>query len=73
MMLSLVSQSMGVGFVNETARWRCPESVVILNVTDLKMPLLLSLVWRNDNSSALLKRLVEVVGSLLETRVARGR
>jgi len=42
--LSLVSHSMGVGFVNGTARWRCPERVVILSVVDLKMPLPLALV-----------------------------
>jgi DNA-binding transcriptional LysR family regulator len=27
--LSLVSHGMGVGWVNGTARWRCPEGVVI--------------------------------------------
>jgi DNA-binding transcriptional LysR family regulator len=29
--LSLVSHGMGVGWVNGTARWRCPEGVVILS------------------------------------------
>jgi DNA-binding transcriptional LysR family regulator len=52
--LSLVSHGLGVGFVNGTARWRCPERVVILSVTDLKMPLPLALVWRKDNGSPLL-------------------
>jgi len=27
--LSLVSQGMGVGWVNGAARWRCPEGAVI--------------------------------------------
>jgi hypothetical protein len=30
--LTLVAQGMGVGFVVETARWRCPEGVAILKV-----------------------------------------
>src|SRR5258706_5933178 len=51
--LSLVSHEMGVGFVNGTARWRCPEGVVILPVIDLHMPLPLALVWRKDNTSPL--------------------
>ena len=37
--LSLISHGMGVGWVNGTARWRCPESVVIMSVVDLDMPL----------------------------------
>ena len=66
--LSLVSQGMGVGFVNGTARWRCPESVVILSVTDLTMPLPLALVWRKDNTSALLARFVADVRLLPDVR-----
>jgi len=62
--LSLVSHGMGVGWVNGTARWRCPESVVIVSVVDLDMPLPLALVWRKDNSSPLLKRFVDDVRSL---------
>jgi len=42
---------MGVGWVNGTARWRCPEGVVIISITDLDMPLPLALVWRRDNTS----------------------
>jgi DNA-binding transcriptional LysR family regulator len=56
--MSLVSHGMGVGFVNETARWRCPERVVVLSITDLNMPLPLALVWRKDNASPLLARFV---------------
>jgi DNA-binding transcriptional LysR family regulator len=62
--LSLVSHGMGVGWVNGTARWRCPESVAILSVADLNMPLPLALVWRKDNTSPLLQRFVEDVRSL---------
>jgi DNA-binding transcriptional LysR family regulator len=51
--LSLVSHGIGVG-VNGTARGRCPERVVILSVSDLNMPLPLSLIWRKDSTSPLL-------------------
>jgi DNA-binding transcriptional LysR family regulator len=56
--LSLVSQGMGVGWVSGNTRWRCPEGAVILPISDLDMPLPLSLVWRRDNSSPLLARFV---------------
>jgi DNA-binding transcriptional LysR family regulator len=64
--LSLVSHGMGVGWVNGTARWRCPEGVVILSVADLDMPLPLALAWRKDNSSPLLKRFVDDVRQIPE-------
>jgi DNA-binding transcriptional LysR family regulator len=66
--LSLVSHGMGVGWVNGTARWRCPESVVIVSVVDLDMPLPLALVWRKDNTSPLLKNFVDDVRSLPDVR-----
>ncbi len=66
--LSLVSHGMGVGWVNGTARWRCPARVVILSVKDLKMPLPLALVWRKNNSSPLLARFVSDVRLLPEVR-----
>jgi len=66
--LSLSSHGMGVGWVNGTARWRCPESVVIVSVVDLDMPLPLALVWKKDNSSPLVKRFVDDVRSLQEVR-----
>ena len=56
---------MGVGFVVETARWRCPDGVAILKVTDLKLSLPLALVWRKDNLSPLLSRLSPMSGPWL--------
>jgi DNA-binding transcriptional LysR family regulator len=56
--LSLVSTGLGVGWVLGTARWRCPESVVILSVVDLNMPLTLALAWRRDNASPLLENFI---------------
>jgi hypothetical protein len=59
---------MGVGWVLAIARWRCPESVVILPVVDLKLPLTLALVWRKDNTSALLANFIADVRCLPEVR-----
>ena len=66
--LSLVSHGMGVGWVNGTARWRCPEGVVILSVVDLDMPLPLALVWRRDNTSPLLANFIAEVQRLPDVR-----
>jgi DNA-binding transcriptional LysR family regulator len=68
--MTLVSQGMGVGFVIETARWRCPDHVAILQVSDLKLPLPLALVWRRDNLSPLLSSYVEAVRKLSNVRSA---
>jgi DNA-binding transcriptional LysR family regulator len=67
--LSLVSHGMGVGWANGTARWRCPDSVVILSVVDLNMPLPLALVWRRDNTSPLLANFIDEVRRLSDVRV----
>ena len=56
--LSLVSHGMGVGWINETARWRRPERVIIVRVSDLDIPLPMVLVWRKDNSSPLLANFI---------------
>jgi DNA-binding transcriptional LysR family regulator len=71
--LSLVSHGMGVGFTNETARGRCPKSVTILSISDLKMPLPLALVWRKDNLSPLLARFVSDVRFLPEVQALAKR
>lgn len=66
--LSLVSSGLGVGWVLGTARWRCPETVVVLPVIDLKMPLTLALAWRRDNTSPLLANFVGDVRRLPDVR-----
>jgi len=66
--LSLVSHGMGVGWVNGTARWRCPEGVVIVSIADLDMPLPLALTWRRDNTSPLLVNFIAEVRSLPEVK-----
>ena len=69
--LSLVSCGLGVAFVSSATRWRCPESVVLLPVADLKLPLPFALIWRKDNSSPLLAKLVADVRSLPEVRASK--
>ncbi len=68
--LSLVSSGLGVGWVLATARWRCPETVVVLPVADLNMPLSLALAWRRDNTSPLLANFVDDVRRLPDVRAA---
>jgi DNA-binding transcriptional LysR family regulator len=67
--LSLVSTGRGVGLVLATARWRCPESVVILPVVDLNVPLTLALAWRKDNTSRLLANFIAEVRRSGATRL----
>src|SRR5581483_6935996 len=62
--LSLVSHGIGVGWINETALWRCPKNVVILPVSDLNIPLPVVLVWRKDNKSPLLGQFIDDVQHL---------
>jgi DNA-binding transcriptional LysR family regulator len=62
--LSLVSTGLGVGWVLATARWRCPETVAILRVVDLNMPVPLTLAWRRDNTSPLLANFIGEVQRL---------
>src|SRR5438093_3798922 len=71
--LSLVSCRMGVAFVSGATRWRCPESVALLPVTDLKLPLPFALVWRRDNASALLAKFVADVRQLPEVEAFANR
>jgi DNA-binding transcriptional LysR family regulator len=66
--LSLVSTGLGVGWVLGTARWRSPDTVAILPVVDLNMPLTLALAWRRDNSSPLLAHFIGEVQRLPDVR-----
>ncbi len=67
-MLSLVSCRLGVAFVTDATRWRCPAGVVLLPVVDLNLPLTVSLVWRKDNTSPLLAKFAADVQLLPEVR-----
>jgi DNA-binding transcriptional LysR family regulator len=66
--LSLVSCRLGVAFVSEATRWRCPKGVALLPVADLKLPLSFALVWRKDNDSALLEQFVAETRLLPEVK-----
>ena len=66
--LSLVSAGLGVGWVLGSARWRCPDSVVIMPVADLEIPQPQALAWRRDNRSPLLASFVADVRRLPEVR-----
>ena len=69
--LSLVSTGLGVGWVLGTARWRCPETVVVLPVVDLNMPLTLALAWRRDHASPLLANFIAEVRRLQDVRALK--
>jgi DNA-binding transcriptional LysR family regulator len=69
--LSLVSTGLGVGWVLRSARWRCPETVAILPVVGLNMPLTLALAWRKDNPSPLLANFVGEVRRLPQVRAVK--
>ena len=56
--LSLVVCGLGVAFVSEATRWRCPQDVVLRPVVDLSMAIDFALVWRKDNTSPLLAAFV---------------
>jgi len=62
--LGLVATGHGVGWVLGSARWRCPESVAIVPVVDLKMSLPLDLAWRKDSTSPLLASFIADVRRL---------
>jgi DNA-binding transcriptional LysR family regulator len=63
--LSLVSCRLGVAFVSETARWQCSRGVKLLPIADLDIPVPIYLIWRKDNQSPLLQRLIAQVQSLV--------
>jgi len=58
-MLSLVACGLGVAFVTDATRWRCPKEVVLRKVDHLRLPLPVSCIWRKDNRSPLLARFLE--------------
>ena len=69
--LSLVSCRIGVAFVSDATRWRCPAGVVLLPVSDLNLPLPFALIWRKDNASPVLEKFVGDVQLLAEVRALK--
>ena len=70
-MLSLVTCRIGVAFVSDATRWRCPAGVVLLPVSDLNLPLPFALIWRKDNGSPVLAKFVADVQLLPEVRALK--
>jgi DNA-binding transcriptional LysR family regulator len=70
-LLSLVACGLGVAFVSDATRWRCPKGVALRPVVDMHLPIAFSLVWRKDNASPLLARFVADVRQLPEVRRQR--
>jgi DNA-binding transcriptional LysR family regulator len=68
MILSLVQCGVGVAFVSSASRWRCPANVTLLPVTDLNVTFPFALMWKKDNNSPLLAKLVADAKSLVERR-----
>ena len=56
--LSLVVCGLGVAFVSEATRWRCPQDVILRPVVDLSLAIDFALVWRKDNTSPLLSAFI---------------
>ena len=70
-MLSLVSCRLGVAFVSDATRWRCPAGVVLLPVSDLNLGLPFARIWRRDNGAPLLAKFVRDVQILPEARALK--
>jgi hypothetical protein len=62
---------LGVAFVSDAARWRCPQSVTLMPVKDLRVQLPLVLVWRKDNTSPLLAKFIADVRSHLPLSLSK--
>jgi DNA-binding transcriptional LysR family regulator len=69
--LSLVSCRIGVAFVSDATRWRCPAGVVLMPVSDLNLPLPFALTWRKDNASPVLAKFVGDVQLLPEVQALK--
>jgi hypothetical protein len=63
------SARLGVALVSSTTRWRCPQGIVLLPVTDLDLPLPFEPTWLKDNGSSLLANFVAAVRVLPEVVV----
>ena len=68
MMLSLVQCGVGVSFISSAARWRCPPGVTLSPVVDLNVTFPFALMWKKENNSPLLAKLVNNVKLLVEQK-----
>ena len=56
--LGLVLCGIGLSWQPETVRWHCPRGIALVPVVDMNVRLPFHLIWKKDNSSPLLQKLV---------------
>lgn len=66
--LGLVQCQIGLAWVNESTHWHCPRGIALLPVEDMTVQLPFSLVWKKDNTSPLLHRLLAQVQAVTPKR-----
>jgi DNA-binding transcriptional LysR family regulator len=59
--LGLVQCRIGIAWLTESTRWHCPRGIVLLPVVDMNVRLPFNVIWKKDNSTALLQRFVAQV------------
>jgi DNA-binding transcriptional LysR family regulator len=56
--LGLVQCRIGIAWVPESTRWHCPRGVSLLPVADMQVQLPFNLIWKKDDRSPLLQKLL---------------
>ena len=59
--LGLVQCQIGLAWLNESTRWQCPRGIALLPVVDMNVRLPFGLIWKKDNESPLLQKLLAQV------------
>jgi DNA-binding transcriptional LysR family regulator len=67
--LGLVQCRIGIAWLTESTRWHCPRGIALLRVVDMNVRLPFNLIWKKDNTSPLLAKLVAQVQG--QTNAAR--
>jgi len=57
--LGLVQNQIGLAWLNESTRWQCPRGIALLPDMNVRLPF--SLIWKKDNESPLLQKLLAQV------------
>ena len=61
--VGLVQCHIGLAWLNEAVRWHCPRDIVLIRVVDMTIRLPFHLIWKKDDTSPLLQKLVAQVAS----------
>jgi DNA-binding transcriptional LysR family regulator len=59
--LGLVQCRIGMAWVTESTRWHCPRGIVLLPVMDMNVRLPFNVIWKKNNSSPVLQKLLAQV------------